>query len=133
MTTQTFYRTVTKTSHQGNRALVKRATAAVLHALRDRLTMTEADQVFAQLPEELKDVWAAGEAAERKPIKMDREEFYERVMREAGLPSHRDTRWMVLAVFAAIKEQISPGEAEDVMAQLPKDLKELWAEAQAEL
>jgi uncharacterized protein (DUF2267 family) len=40
---------------------------------------------------------------------------------------------MILAVFAALKEQISPGEAQDVMAQLPKDLKELWAEAQAEV
>jgi uncharacterized protein (DUF2267 family) len=133
MTTQTFYRTVMKTSHQDDRALAKRATTAVLQALRDRLTMDEADQVFAQLPEALKKVWAAGEAAEREPIKMDRDEFYERVMREAGLASQRDTRWMILAVFAAIKEQISPGEAEDVMAQLPKDLKELWAEAQAEV
>lgn len=133
MTTQTFYRTIMKTSHEPDRALAKRATAAVLHALRDRLTMDEADQLFAQLPEELKDIWAAGEAAEREPIKMDREEFSERVMREAGLRSQQDTRWMILAVFAAIKEQISPGEAEDVMAQLPKDLKELWAEAQAEV
>jgi uncharacterized protein (DUF2267 family) len=40
---------------------------------------------------------------------------------------------LVLAVFAALKEQLSPGEARDVMAQLPKDLKELWDEAQAEV
>ena len=133
MTTQAFYRTVTKTSHQEDRTLVKRATAGVLHALRDRLTMDEADQVFAQLPAELKEVWGEGEEAERQPIKMNREEFYERVMREAGLPSQRDARWMILAVFAALEEQISPGEAGDVMAQLPKDLKELWAEAQAEV
>jgi uncharacterized protein (DUF2267 family) len=39
---------------------------------------------------------------------------------------------MTLAVFAALKEQLSPGEAEDVYAQLPKNLKELWAEAQVE-
>jgi uncharacterized protein (DUF2267 family) len=39
---------------------------------------------------------------------------------------------MTLAVFAALKEQLSPGEADDVYAQLPKDLKELWAEAQVE-
>jgi uncharacterized protein (DUF2267 family) len=35
-------------------------------------------------------------------------------------------------VFAALKEQISPGEAQDVMAHLPQPLKERWAEAQAE-
>jgi uncharacterized protein (DUF2267 family) len=133
MTTQAFYRTVARTGHQEDRTVVQRATAAVLRALRDRLTTDEADQVFAQLPEELKEVWAEGEEAEREPIKMKREEFYERVVRDAGLPSKRQARWMILAVFAALKEQISPGEARDVMAQLPKDLKELWDEAQAEV
>jgi uncharacterized protein (DUF2267 family) len=133
MTTQKFYRTVAKTGRQQDRAVVKRATAAVLHALRDRLTTDEADQVFAQLPEELKEIWAEGEEAEREPIKMKHEEFSERIVRDAGLPSKREARWMTLAVFAALKEQISPGEAQDVMAQLPKDLKELWDEAQAEV
>ena len=133
MTTQMFYRTVARTGHQQDRTVVTRATAAVLRALRDRLTTDEADQVLAQLPEELKEVWAEGEEAEREPIKMKREEFYERVVRDAGLPSTREARWMTLAVFAALKEQISPGEARDVMAQLPKDLKELWDEAQAEV
>jgi uncharacterized protein (DUF2267 family) len=132
MTTQMFYRTVARTGHQQDRTVVTRATAAVLHALRDRLTTDEADQVLAQLPEALKEVWAEGEEAEREPIKMKSEEFYERVVRDAGLPSTREARWMTLAVFAALKEQISPGEARDVMAQLPKDLKELWDEAQAE-
>jgi uncharacterized protein (DUF2267 family) len=133
MTTQAFYRTVARTGHQDDRALVKRATAAVLHALRDRLTTDEADQLFAQLPEELKEVWAEGEEAEREPVKMDLQAFCERVRGEAGLPSTREARWMILAVFAALKEQVSPGEARDVMAQLPRDLKELWDEAQAEV
>lgn len=133
MTTQTFYRTVAKTGHQQDRKVVTRATTAVLHALRDRLTTDEADQVFAQLPTELKEVWAEGDVAQREPIKMKRQEFYERVVQDAGLPSTREARWMTLAVFAALKEQISPGEARDVMAQLPQDLKELWDEAQAEM
>ena len=133
MTTQTFYRTVARTGRQEDRTIVQRATAAVFHALRDRLTPNEADQVFAQLPEPLKRIWGEGEEAEREPIKMNREEFCERVLRDAGLPSKREARWMILAVFAALKEQISPGEARDVMAQLPKDLKELWDEAQAEV
>jgi uncharacterized protein (DUF2267 family) len=133
MTIQTFYRTVSKTGHQDNRALVKRATAAVLHALRDRLTRDEANQLSAQLPLELKEVWAEGDEPEREPVKMNLEEFCERVRGEARLPSAREARWMVLAVFAALKEQISPGEARDVMAQLPQDLKELWDEAQAEV
>lgn len=132
MTTPTFYRTVARTGHQTDRTVVKRATAAVLHALRDRLTGEEADQVAAQLPLELKDVWNEGDRVDREPIKLNLEDFCERVRLDVGLPSTREARWMILAVFAALKEQISPGEARHVMAQLPKDLKELWDEAQAE-
>lgn len=132
MTTPTFYRTVARTGRQTDRGVVKRATAAVLHALRDRLTGEEADQLAAQLPIELKDLWGEGDRLDREPVKLDLEEFCERVRRDVGLPATREARWMILAVFAALKEQISPGEARHVMAQLPKDLKELWDEAQAE-
>ena len=130
MTTQTFYRTVMDTSGDRNREAAKRATAAVFHALRDRLTPEEADQVKAQLPAELKNVWEEGERSERKPLKMDRDEFYERVKADAGLATTREGRWATVAVFAALKAQISSGEADDVLAQLPKDLKEVWTEAQ---
>jgi uncharacterized protein (DUF2267 family) len=132
MTTQSFYRTVMETSGDERRQMAKRATSAVFHALRDRLTVEEADQAAAQLPIELKEVWAEGDRPGRRPVKMDREELCARVKQEAGLASKPEARWMTLAVFAALKEQLSPGEADDVFAQLPKDLKELWAEAQPE-
>lgn len=132
MKTPEFYRAVIRTSGEESREVVKRATAAVFHALRDRLTPEEADQAAAQLPHELKAVWREGETAGRRPLKMNRAEFYERVLADAKLASIRDARWMTLAVFGALKELLTPGEAEDVFAQLPKDLKELWAEAQVE-
>lgn len=131
MSSAQFYRVVMATSGEESRETAKRITGAVLRALRDRLTPEEADQAAAQLPSELQELWAEGERPERRPIKMDREEFYARVMREAGLLSRARAHWAILGVFAALKEQISPGEAEDVFAQLPKDLKEVWAEAQA--
>ena len=129
MTTATFYKTVMAASGERDRERMRRAAAAVLHALRDRLTVEEADQAQAQLPLELKEVWAEGERVEQAPLRLSQEEFYARVQREAGLPSPREARWMTLAVFAALKEQLSPGEAGGVFAQLPKALKELWLEA----
>ena len=54
MSTLTFYRRVIEETGQTDRAAVKRGTAAVLHALRDRLMPTEAAQAVAQLPRELK-------------------------------------------------------------------------------
>jgi uncharacterized protein (DUF2267 family) len=132
MTSAAFYRMVMETSGEKRREVTKRATAAVFHALRDRLTPREADQLKAQLPRDLKQVWEAGERADRGPLKLSRNEFFQRVKAEAQAGSTRDVRWMTLAVFATLKEQLSPGEAEDVYAQLPKDLKQLWAEAQLE-
>jgi uncharacterized protein (DUF2267 family) len=129
MTGAAFYRAVMEASADRHRDEAKRATAAVFHALRDRLTPVEAAQLAAQLPRELKEVWRAGERPDRRPLKLRRPQFYARVREEAGLASTSQARWMSLAVFAALKGQLSPGEAEDVMAQLPKDLKELWAEA----
>jgi uncharacterized protein (DUF2267 family) len=129
MTTLAFYRKVIAETGQTDREAVKRGVAAVLAALRDRLTPDEARQVAAQLPRELKATWLAGEAADRTPVKMHRREMYERVKGDAGLASIREARFLVLAVFAALKEQLSPGEAGDVQAQLPKDLKEIWEDA----
>jgi uncharacterized protein (DUF2267 family) len=129
MTTVEFYRHVMEETGEANRERAKRAAAAVLHALRDRLTPEEADQVAAQLPRELKAVWQEGERPGRRPVKMHRREFYERVRAEGGLASTREARWYILGVFAALKAQLSPGEAEDVLAQLPKDLKDVWEDA----
>jgi uncharacterized protein (DUF2267 family) len=106
----------------------KRATAAVLHALRDRLTRTEGRHAVAQLPRELKAMWAES-AAPLRPVKMHEQVFYERVRSEADLATLREARAATVAVFAGLKTQLSPGEAEDVCAQLPKDLKGLWEDA----
>jgi uncharacterized protein (DUF2267 family) len=109
MTAQAFYRTVMKASGDERRT-AKRATAAVFHALRDRLTMEESDQVVDQLPADLKAIWREGEKTDRRPLKLHREEFFDRVRDEIGLPSRREARGMTLAAFAALKEQLSPGD-----------------------
>ncbi|MBI1847849.1 MAG: DUF2267 domain-containing protein [Candidatus Rokubacteria bacterium] len=107
----------------------RRATAAVLCALRDRLTPEEAEQAAAQLPAELKAVWRTGERRDRRPAKMRRDAFLERVRTEAQLETPRQARAATVAVFAALKDQLSTGEADDILAQLPKDLKDVWRAA----
>ena len=62
-------------------------------------------------------------------MKLHRKEFYARVLREAGLASEREARLATDAVFAGLKEQLSPGEADDILGQLPKDLKAVWEDA----
>jgi uncharacterized protein (DUF2267 family) len=125
-----FYRIVERTAELRSLDEARRVTAAVLHALRDRLTPEEAFQARAQLPQPIKAVWDEGDEADRRPLRLDLDKFHARVMGEARLVSPREARWATLAVFAALKEALTPGEAEDVMSQLPKELKEAWAEAQ---
>src|SRR5262245_54888379 len=130
MTTQSFYRPVLSGAGRLSFDDTGTVTAAVFHALRDRLTPEEADQAAAQLPRPLKRVWWRGEIVGRRPVKMHRQQFYARVRREAGLASEREARIATIAVVAARKAQLSPGEAEDILGQLPKDLKSVWEEAQ---
>lgn len=125
MTATMFYRRVMGDAGL-ERTDAKRATAAVLHALRDRLTPEEATQAAAQLPRELKLVWRSGEAPRRRPMKMHRREFYDRVRGDAGLASLVEARNVTRSIFGALKDQLSPGEADDVLSQLPKDLKDVW-------
>lgn len=109
--------------------MAKRTSPAVLHTLRDRLTLEEARQVAAQLPQTIRAAWNAGDVLERRPTRMRRPAFYARVRAAAGLSTTREARALTVAVFAALKAQVSPGEAKDVHAHLPKDLKVLWEEA----
>jgi uncharacterized protein (DUF2267 family) len=129
MSTLTFYRRVIDETGETNREVVKRGTAAVFHALRDRITPEEAEQAVAQLPRDLKRLWEEGDEPGRKPVKLNRREFYDRVKLEAQLASIREARLLTLGVFAALKAQLSPGEGDDIWAQLPRDLKEVWEAA----
>jgi uncharacterized protein (DUF2267 family) len=56
----------------------------VLHALRDRLTVNEAAQFGAQLPMLVRGIYYEGWDPTRLPVKMNREEFLQRV--PAGVP-----------------------------------------------
>ena len=128
MDTRAFYRMVRERVNGLGIEESKRVTAVVLRALRDRLTRDEAEQV-AQLPGPLKELWMLGDRPGRRPLKIRRDEFLQRGKHEAGLLSGDAARRLTEAVFAALKTQLSPGEADDVMAQLPRDLKTLWTAA----
>ena len=129
MNEQSFYRRVLLEAGRPSLDDAKCVTGVVFHALGDRLTPAEADQAAAQLPRPLKLLWWRGDVAGRRPVKLHRKEFYARVRREAGFASEREARLATNAVFAGLKEQLAPGEADDILGQLPKDLKAVWEDA----
>lgn len=106
---------------------------AIFTALRDRITPEEADDVWSQLPTAWKELWDSGSWWEkmgsrmRGMNKLNRDEFVARV--RMHIPNDVPAEQAVRAVFHALKEQISPGEAADVSSQLPEDLRTLWKAA----
>ena len=110
-------------------------TFAVFQELRDRITPREALHVAAQLPKRLKMMWMSLEHPDRKVRRVSGEQFIWEVRRMAGLTDDEEAQRAVSAVFAGLQKLLSSptgqeGEAWDVMSQLPKDLKKLWADAQ---
>jgi uncharacterized protein (DUF2267 family) len=110
MDTRAFYRLVRERVNGLGIEESKRVTAVVLHALRDRLTRDEAEQVAAQLPRPLKEVWTLGDRPGRQPLKIRRDEFLQRVKHEAGLLSGDAARRLTEAVFAALRTSSPRGK-----------------------
>lgn len=105
-----------------------RVLAAVLHALRDRLTVDEVAQLGAQLPILVRgiyyDQWRHPSG---KPEKLrHKEEFLAAVGAELDDIRPINLADATRAVFAVLEHHIAPGEIEDVKAMLPAQLRELW-------
>jgi uncharacterized protein (DUF2267 family) len=107
---------------------------AVFQELRERLTPKEASHVAAQMPFALKKLWTSDEKVDRPVRRIHAEQFIGEVRKIAALPDEAEARRAVVAVFGELQKMLgSPdgmeGEAWDIMAQLPKDLKKMWLEA----
>lgn len=124
MRPEKFFTKVQKYSNLADREKCKEVCRVVFKLLSARLTEDESKDLKSQLPSTLKNMWER--EAGRDVIKFHKDDFLERVMIEGKLENIRTAEDVTKAVFKALKEQISPGEAEDVNAQLPKDLKEFW-------
>ena len=104
------------------------ALRAVLHQLRDRLTVEEASDLAAQMPMLVRGFFYEGWNPARVPQKVHRDEFVEGVRHKLSSHPEIDPHSAIQAVFKILSEKITPGELEDVIQMLPKDLQALWPE-----
>lgn len=100
---------------------------AVLHQLRDRLTIDEAVQLSAQLPLIIRGVFFEGWKPRHMPDKSvhTREDFLEALamrLRPHPLPPEP----MARSVFILLTRHLDPGEISDVIGQFPDGIKDLW-------
>ena len=110
-----------------DRQIAYRALRAVLHALRDRLSVDETAHLGAQLPLVIRGVFFDSWHPAGKPLKIrSREEFCEHVAQELSDTRPIDPEDACRAVFGCIDRHVSAGEVQDVISSLPEDIRRLW-------
>jgi uncharacterized protein (DUF2267 family) len=101
---------------------------SVLHALRDRLPLSEASDLGAQLPTLIRGIyyeqWRPAEAAQIGDKAAFLKKIQDDFSRDPELPSETD----VMAVLGLLSKKITGGEIAQVRRLLPPDLRALWPE-----
>jgi uncharacterized protein (DUF2267 family) len=101
-----------------------RVLRAYLRLLRDRLTVDEAAQLAAQLPYLLRGVFYDGFDPGHQPERIrDRDAFLARLAEEAGLHDLGEAERAAIAATRVLRRHVSAGEIDDVMAQLPDEIR----------
>jgi uncharacterized protein (DUF2267 family) len=100
---------------------------AVLHSLRDRLTINEAAQLGDQLPMLVRGIYYEAWRPAGKPEKIrSRDEFLTAIAARLAMKQSIDVENAARAVFRTLENHVSAGEIRDVMQVLPEDIRALW-------
>jgi uncharacterized protein (DUF2267 family) len=106
------------------------ALRAVLHCLRDRLTIDEAAQLGDQLPMLVRGIYYEAWHPAGKPDKIrSREDFLARIaihLTQASIEPEDAAR----AVFQVLEKHVDAGELSNVIQVLPQEIRRLWPEAE---
>jgi uncharacterized protein (DUF2267 family) len=103
------------------------AMRAVLHALRDRLTVDQAAALAAQLPMLVRGFYFEGWHPHGKPLKeRHRTEFLAHVAASFQDGPPVDPARVTRAVFEVLSNHVTKGEIEAVKQGWPEELRALW-------
>jgi uncharacterized protein (DUF2267 family) len=103
------------------------ALRAVLHALRDRLTVEEVAQLGAQFPMLVRGIYYEGWNPTGKPERIrHKDQFLDRIRQQFKPDEFVDPERIARAVFTVLENRVSEGEIEDVESTLPTELRDLW-------
>lgn len=103
------------------------ALSAVLHSLRDRLTVNEAAQLSSELPMLIRGLYYEGWKPALAPNKeRSLTEFLESVNESLRGNQRIDPQHATQAVFEFLSHKISAGEIQDVKRMLPGEIRSLF-------
>jgi uncharacterized protein (DUF2267 family) len=109
-----------------DRQYAYRALRAVLHALRDRLTVDVAAKLAAQLPTLIRGVYYEDWDPSRTPLAIhDVGTFLDHVAEEGHLAGETEASLAVTAVARVLRAHVSDGEIDGLLAVLPDSFKPL--------
>lgn len=100
---------------------------AVLHAVRDGMTVKQAALLAAELPDRLR--WAFYEHWDPSRVPAtyhDRDEFLRRVANEAGLSGPTEASWAVASVTMVLRRHVSAVQIDRVLRLLPGQVRCLF-------
>jgi uncharacterized protein (DUF2267 family) len=105
---------------------------AVLHTLRDRLIVTEAAHLGAELPMLIRGLYFEGwKPAATPSTERHRDEFLDRVRQHLRFNVTVEPEQAVEATFRLLVDRISAGEVRDIKGMIPEELRELWPQTAA--
>jgi uncharacterized protein (DUF2267 family) len=106
---------------------------AILHTLRERITISESFHLSSQLPMFLKAIYVDKWKFSEKPLDIKtKEEFVAEVERQQQQYGEMEFSWsksteeIIQIVLSSLGKYISDGEYEDIIAQLPENIKEIF-------
>ena len=108
---------------------------AVLHTLRERITVGESLNLLSQLPMFLKGIYVDNWEYREKPLGIKtKDDFFAEIEKHQDQYGEKQFNWnisteeIVQKVFSTLGKYVSQGEWENVTSQLPKELKVLFRE-----
>jgi uncharacterized protein (DUF2267 family) len=111
-----------------DRSRAYHALRAVLHALRDRLTVEAAAALGAQLPMLVRGFYYEGWHPHGKPLKERHKEEFLAHIAEGFRNDPVDPEEVAQAVFEVIGRHVTAGAIEGVKRSLPAEIRSLWEE-----
>ena len=113
--------------HVPDEQVAYQALRAVLHALRDRLTVDMASAVSAELPMLVRGLYFEGWNPSRTPVKDSTPaEFFQRVNGHYQGPPRATPAAMTTAVLRVLARTCAPGLINKIRATLPEALRVVW-------
>ncbi len=108
-------------------------TIVVLRSLRDLMSTDLADRTESEFSDEkIAKLWkddnpiVAALSKLRPPLNIDTETFLRRIRQEGGVPKNVSPESAVIAVFSAVREELSPERTKEIAGFLPDGLKVMW-------